>query len=369
MKKKVIIINNRLGYYGAENVLINMVNHMDQSRYDITLLTLVQSNAEKIIPGIKYKYIFAQNKKFSTKVKNKIKLFLNYKCLAQMYCRGYDIAVAFKMGECARLVGYCNAKKKFCWIHSNVSELTEKYSYSFKNIDSERIFLKRFDSLVAVSEACKQSFIKKYKGSYHIKVIYNPIDSAEIRNKAKEILTEKEKELFQGDQTIIGTVARIDWQKGIDRLINISQRLSSENIKHKLIIVGDGADYTKFSNEIAAKNLNNIYLIGFQKNPYKFLKQFDLFVCSSICESYSLVVNEALALDIPVISTKCGGPEEVLQYGRYGILVDNNETALYEAIKKFLLGSKMETEKYSPDQSIVTFIGNLDKLFYDGGKE
>lgn len=105
-RKKVIIVNNLLGYYGAENVLINMVNNLDQKKYDVTVLTLNESDSSKLAVGIKYKFIFEKYRNIFSKIKNKLKLTMAYKNLAKIYCRGYDIAVAFKMGESSKLVGF-----------------------------------------------------------------------------------------------------------------------------------------------------------------------------------------------------------------------------------------------------------------------
>ena len=62
----------------------------------------------------------------------------------------------------------------------------------------------------------------------------------------------------------------------------------------------------------------------------------DIFVCSSRAEGFSLVIAEAMALGIPVISTYCSGPNELLQEGKYGVLVENTEEALYVGIKTVL---------------------------------
>lgn len=363
-RKKVIIVNNLLGYYGAENVLINMVNNLDQKKYEVTVLTLNESDSSKLVTGIKYRFIFEKYKNIFSKIKNKLKLMMAYKKLAKIYCSGYDVAVAFKMGESSKLVGFCDAPKKFCWIHSNVTEIEEDYSYGFKSLSEECEFLTRFNVLVAVSKACSDSFEKKYGKNFNIKVIYNPIDAEKIKNKANEEISKTEYDLFDGAVPIIGTVARIDSQKGIDRLFHISERLLDEKINHKLIIVGDGVDFKKYSNEVNDKHINNIYMLGFRSNPYKYIKRFNLFICSSYCESYSIVINEALVLGIPVVSTKCGGPEEVLQYGKYGVLTENNEEDLYSAVRRFLLEGASGIETYNGSNSMAAFIKNIDKLFW-----
>ena len=90
---------------------------------------------------------------------------------------------------------------------------------------------------------------------------------------------------------------------------------------------------------------------GFKKNPYKYLKKADCFVCSSRSEGFSLVIAEAMMLGIPVISTYCSGPNELLEEGKYGLLVDNNEEDLYRGIKSIIEDEKLRM--YYKQQAII----------------
>ena len=360
-RKKILIVNNRLGYYGAENVLINMVNHMDYEKYDITVMTLSESNSDCLNQNVKYKHIFSNHSGVVGKIENKIKLLLGYQRLANLYCRNYDIAIAFKMGESAQIVGYSNARKKYCWIHSNVSEIEETHSYSFQSLEEEQEFLKCFDSLIAVSRYCENSFRIKYGNDYETKVIYNPVDIEKINEMADEEIPEPEKYLFDDGVPVLGMCGRIDSQKGVDRLIYIAEKLKNKNEKFRMVIIGDGIDYKKYSNLIEEKKLP-VYMLGFKSNPYKYIKNFDLFICSSIWESYSLVVNEALILNVPVISTRCGGPEEVLCYGKYGILTDNNKESLYGAVEDFLQNNMNLRHVCYEKNPMEEFLKEINKL-------
>ena len=76
--------------------------------------------------------------------------------------------------------------------------------------------------------------------------------------------------------------------------------------------------------------------MGYKENPYKYVKSSDLFVCSSLSEGYSLVIAESLVLGIPVVSTKCSGPIEILRNGENGLLVENSEEGLYKGIKEII---------------------------------
>lgn len=84
------------------------------------------------------------------------------------------------------------------------------------------------------------------------------------------------------------------------------------------------------------KLTNIVKLQGFVKNPYPYLKNSDLFICSSRAEGYSLVIAESLILNVPVISTKCSGPNELLDFGKYGMLVENDEDSLYLGLKNII---------------------------------
>ena len=66
------------------------------------------------------------------------------------------------------------------------------------------------------------------------------------------------------------------------------------------------------------------------------MAQADLYVCSSRFEGYNLTVAEALILGVPVLSTDCAGPNEILDNGKYGVIVENSEDGLYSGIKDLL---------------------------------
>ena len=116
-------------------------------------------------------------------------------------------------------------------------------------------------------------------------------------------------------------------------------------------------------------NLNNIKLLGFKENPYKYINQDDLFVCSSKNEGFSLVIAEVMILGLPVISTNCSGPNELLNFGEYGFMVENTEDALYEGLKEIL--NDEEKLKYFIEKSKerINFfnykerISNIEELF------
>ena len=79
---------------------------------------------------------------------------------------------------------------------------------------------------------------------------------------------------------------------------------------------------------------NDIILLGLKTNPFKYLAKSDIFILSSITEGLGIVILEALACEIPIISTDCVGPKEILENGHYGLLVKKRDSK--ELAKKMI---------------------------------
>lgn len=85
-----------------------------------------------------------------------------------------------------------------------------------------------------------------------------------------------------------------------------------------------------------------IKLVGFQQNPYPYIKQADIYVCSSYAEGFNTAITEALILGKPVVSTECSGVKEQLgNNNEWGICCKNSEEGLYEGIKKMLTNNNI----------------------------
>ncbi len=126
-------------------------------------------------------------------------------------------------------------------------------------------------------------------------------------------------------------------QKAFARLITVCAGLRGEGLKFKLNIIGEGPEEDIIKEKISELDMkDNVQLLGFKENPYPYIKEADLFVCASIHESYCLVVAESLVVGTPVVSTMCTGPIELLDNGRYGLLVENSENGLCAGIREMV---------------------------------
>lgn len=254
----------------------------------------------------------------------------------------YDVEIAFLEGLCAKILSNRNRgipSKKIAWIHTELDKNRKSEGF-FLNHDEERSVYCNFDEIVCVSNTVQDAFLRKFhlensEASMH--VIHNSIDVEEIIEKSEEKVFDLKKRRFT-----LCSIGRLDAVKGYDRLINICGKLKEERVAFDCWIIGDGPDKESLRKQIEDKNLStSVQLLGYKENPFPYLKSADLFVCSSRAEGYSTVITEASILEVPVISTDCSGVREQLGDSTIGLVVENDEAALYHGIKRLLLDNEL----------------------------
>jgi glycosyltransferase involved in cell wall biosynthesis len=130
-------------------------------------------------------------------------------------------------------------------------------------------------------------------------------------------------------------VAFLNKRKGQDMLVKAFYRAFKDIHSVKLIIAGDGPEYNNLRNLIKSLNMENrIILFGKvdRNQVMKLMSSSDAFVLSSYYETFGVVLAEALAVGLPVVSTKCGGPESIITNNKVGILTDISELDLAEGM-------------------------------------
>lgn len=332
--KKILFFIESLGGGGAEKVITDIVKNINKDKYDITVITVTDCGIynEEISKYCTYKNILSiNNKSLLSKILYKIKYKLFYKLPCKVIYKFivssiYDIEIAFVEGFATKFIAASSNKKskKIAWVH--VDPIARSYSDNyFKNLNSQINCYKKYNDIICVSNAVAKSFKKKFKLYENVKVIYNPIDSDETIKKSNDILIDIKK-----NKLVLCSIGRLTKQKGFDRLLECVKRLKKENLIFELWILGEGEEREAIELYINENDLNDfVKLLGFNKNPYKYLKLADIFICSSRAEGFSLAIAEAMILGIPVISTDCSGPNELLDFGQYGLLVNNDVESIY----------------------------------------
>jgi glycosyltransferase involved in cell wall biosynthesis len=184
-----------------------------------------------------------------------------------------------------------------------------------------RLFYPHTDHIVAVSDGVCAD-IKSITGMppSRVTTVANPVISDELMEKSREAVNHP---WFtdSNEPTILG-VGRLTEQKDFTTLIR-AFALVRERSACKLVILGEGRQREQLKDLISSLGLNNdVFLPGFEPNPYAWITASSLFVLSSKWEGSPNVLTESLALGTPVVSTDCrSGPKEILQDGKYGKLV------------------------------------------------
>jgi len=188
------------------------------------------------------------------------------------------------------------------------------------------------DKIIVQCEEMKNDLINTYKVN-HKKVItiYNPID-------IKAIIADSTKfNPYYNNFINIVSVGRLTYQKGFDILIQAFKIVNLEYPKSRLTILGEGENKDNLINLAKQLNINeNILFVGFQQNPYPYIKYSDVFVLSSRWEGFPNVLIEALTCNARIVSTNCkSGPKEIINNDNYGILINVDDIiGLSDAIIK-----------------------------------
>lgn len=333
--KKILFLIPSLGQGGAEKVLVNLVNNMDKNKFDITVQVLFAGgvNEQFLSKDIKYLYCFKKTFRANSQI---LKLFPQ-KSLYKNFIKGnYDIIVSYLEGPTARIVSGCpdNDTKLVSWIH--IEQHTEEAaSYSFKSFDEAKLCYEKFDKTICVSEYVKNDFSNIFNNVKNIEVLYNTIETDKIIEKADEPIDDY---YFDKKAKTLVAVGTLKESKGFDKLIRIHKRLLDDGIFHNIIVLGQGPEKDNLLNMISKLDIENSFkLLGYNTNPYKYIKNSDMFVCSSVAEGFSTAATEALIVGTPVVTVEVSGMKEMLGgNNEYGIVTENNEDALYEGIKEML---------------------------------
>lgn len=364
--KKVLFLINNLGGGGAEKVLVNLVNHMNPHKYDITLRTLIDQGENKkfLSDSINYEYVF----KKGFRGINYLHILPSNFIYNKVAHGEFDVIIVYLHGVLTKIVSKApESQKTITYLHANMH--TSPFIKSFGTKQILQDCFKSYNAIVSVSRSVEDSFIEVSGIKDKLHVIYNTFDVQDIKDKAKESYAHDS--LFNQSCINICSVGKLEKVKGYLRLLKAIKRLKNEEVINvSLNILGEGPERKQLEDYIQAHNLhNNIKLLGFKSNPYKYIANSDLFVSSSYSEGFSSVVVESIILGIPVLATECAGMKEILgENNEYGIVVENSDNALYEGLKKLLLDNdslkqyKQKATERSSFFSTEKAVGDVEKL-------
>ena len=351
---------------GAEKVLTNLVNALNPDEYDIDVVSVTGGIHEKNISDNinARKIIKIKNdrlRKFVSRIFYHLPLQLIYKIVVR---EKYDFEIAYLEGFPTRVIASDNSTaKKIAFVHCDVS-VHHVLNNFYKNKDECIKEYAGFDKVCFVSDAAKYGFEKLYGAQNNSMVIHNVINFKQAKEKAEESVPQD----FETEGLKLIAVGRLSEEKGYSRLVNVIADLEKK-YKLELWILGDGSEKERIENIIEERKINSVRLLGFQENPYAYMKKADLFICPSFFEGYSTVVAEAQAIGLPVLTTDCAGMREILDNGKCGLIVDNSEEGIKSGLitlfenNQILLEIKRNSETKKNNLNDKTATKEYDQLF------
>lgn len=376
MRKNILFLIESLSGGGAEKVLVTLVNNLDRSKFDITLCCVVNTGkyVSALNSDVHYTYIIPDisslkgiKRWYYSFLYHLVYQWLPLKWVYKLFVpQNKDVEVAFVEGFATKLLSYSTNRKskKIAWVHTDL-EKNHWTESIYKDIEEEQMCYQQYNQIITVSDTALSAFKRIFKEvRIPIQTLYNPIDSNEILSKGKEKIS-----CIKTSKIRLVSVGRFVHQKAYDRLLRIVNLLIQQNYPIELWIIGEGEERGSLENYIRDNGLEKVVTLwGFQTNPYAYLKYCDLFVCSSVSEGYSTAVTEALILGLPVITTDCSGMGELLDNGKYGIITENSEDALYQGLKNILEHSELldyyrhQAQDRGKDFSLLNLLSPIEKI-------
>ncbi|MGM9652765.1 MAG: glycosyltransferase [Eubacteriales bacterium] len=262
------------------------------------------------------------------------------KLAAKHYARqDFDVAINYLEGESPEfLQKHIHAKKYIQWYHTDVA-------HTDCPEDTDRLISQfaRMDAIICVAETARQSFAGRYPqlaGKVH--VLYNFFDTDAVLKAAAVPFS------FPDGAPVLLSVGRMTAQKQYLRFLDVLARLRDDGIPFRWYVLGTGAQLEEIQRKTEQLGLTErVYLEGLTDNPYRYMKNCDLFVLPSGWEGFPTVTVEAKIVDCPVLATDVSGIREQLVHGETGWIVANDETAIYEGLKHLLLHPELRAKLQS----------------------
>lgn len=380
--KSILFCCYGFGIGGIEKCLINLLNAIDTTKYDIDVLPMnpeyellgsLHADVNLLDP---FEYVMNTTDTVSALQEKKagIKQYIKYGLFRivnkwgnkpwKMFKapnKNYDIAIAYAhTGYVPYYVIDCvKAKKKYMWHHEG--RYVKDHHY-----DLDREYYPQFTNIVAVSKDDKKILDAVFSEIKHqIIVRYNVIDRDEIRSKAKVSV---DKEHYDGVKIV--TVGRLSKQKGPDILLDAAKRLKEDGIDFRWYWVGDGDLFHYLKNSARDNGLvENIILLGNQKNPYPYMKMADIYVQPSYYEAFCTTTIEAQILEKPIIVTDVCGMREQFIPETECIMIPVDSNAVYRSIKELIdnpqlrisLSNALHCKMEKEDGILQTYYDLFDK--------
>lgn len=294
--KKIVLVIPDLKGNGAERVVLTLASGFKTYGYEVHIVVfnkLIELEMEDIFPI----HIFNKYYRWIPKVIRGMLLGYFLDVFIKNRC-GVPSLVLSNLLPADMLTAYSQFNSYFI-IHSHMSQEIISFHRDKKFLST--IYTKK--PAVCVSKGVKKDFDDLFDSPFHSHQIYNPIDTEFIKKMALKFTPDIPEYIVH--------VGKFNKAKRHDILI---KAYSESGVNIPLVLIGQGPLFEECQNLVKELVLEGrVIFVGFQSNPYPYIKYATFMVLSSDFEGLPTVILESLALGTPIISTDCpSGPSEML---------------------------------------------------------
>lgn len=356
-KKKVLIIVPSFDIGGTIVSLHSLLSLMDISRYEIDLFALSRKGVYldkmpncRVLPENIWLSFECYSGNVFRKIVNKclriiravvrrlgwsIEPILCRLANGKIRFKQYDTIVNFAESV-ANVVCHYPAQRRVAWVHCDY----QRYLTLVKR--NERKVYERYDTVVCVSEFAKSKFCDCLpQMAAKTVAIHNVINADEIRSKAQEPIDDPK---FVIDGFMIVSAGRLDPVKQFHLIPKLAAEIKKQTDKKFIwYIIGGNRGFESYVDGIRKDIVDlgvseEVVMLGEKNNVYPYMAKADLYVSTSLSESFPLVINEAKALGIPVVSNNFGSATESVVEGVDGYIVSVDDTRFVHTIVGLMEG-------------------------------
>lgn len=356
--KKILIVNNNMKIGGVQKSLCNLLC-ATADQYDITLLLFapigdylpeIPQKVHVISCDSLFRFLGVSQEECSNSLCNYFTRGM-LACFCKLFRRKtimpllmlsqeklkthYDCAISYlQNGNPHHFYGGVNefvlekvsADRKIAFLHCD-------YMQCGANNKENNIDYEAFDLIAACSDGCRKSFVSALPElAKKSRTVPNFHQYEKIEQQANE-----NPYRYAAGQFHVIMVSRLAHEKGIERAILAVSHAREKNIPVVLHIIGDGPkenDLHSFSQKLGLDNA--VLFHGSQKNPYRFMRNADFLMITSLHEAAPMVIDEACALALPILSVKTTSSDEMILKRACGWVCENEQRSLNEALVSVL---------------------------------